>query len=77
MPFYPFFGEGSPTKIDYRKNKGYPYSNLSTGGPRSILKQDTNETPAFRVLSEGDLLVAALGDRLRHAAAPHRRRVGQ
>ena len=19
MPFYPFFGEGSPTKIDYRK----------------------------------------------------------
>ena len=32
-PFYPFSGEGSPTKIDYRK-KGYPYSNLSTGGPR-------------------------------------------
>ena len=20
MPFYPFWGEGSPTKIDYRKN---------------------------------------------------------
>ena len=33
VPFYPFLGEGSPTKIDYRK-KGYPYSNLSTGGPR-------------------------------------------
>ena len=32
VPFLtPFFGEGSPTKIDYRK--GYPYSNLSTGGP--------------------------------------------
>ena len=31
--FYPFLGEGSPTKIDYRK-KGCPYSNLSTGGPR-------------------------------------------
>ena len=29
---YPFLGEGSPTEIDYRK-KGYPYSNLSTGGP--------------------------------------------
>ena len=29
----PPFGEGSPTRIDYRK-KGYPYSNLSTGGPR-------------------------------------------
>ena len=32
VPFYPFFGEGSPTKIDYRKKgTGYPYSNLSTG----------------------------------------------
>ena len=28
-----FLGEGSPTKIDYRKS-WYPYSNLSTGGPR-------------------------------------------
>ena len=27
-----FLGEGSPTKIDYKK-KSYPYSNLSTGGP--------------------------------------------
>ena len=36
VPFLtPFFGEGSPTKIDYRRKKGkYPYSNLSTGGPR-------------------------------------------
>ena len=30
--YYLFWGEGSPTKIDYRK-KWYPYSNLSTGGP--------------------------------------------
>ena len=30
--FYLFFGEGSPTIIDYRR-KGYPYSKLSTGGP--------------------------------------------
>ena len=22
MPFYPFFGEGPPTKIDYRKKSG-------------------------------------------------------
>ena len=28
VPFYPFFGEGSPTKGDYSK-KGYPYSNFS------------------------------------------------
>ena len=28
-----FFWEGSPTKVEDRK-KGYPYSNLSTGGPR-------------------------------------------
>ena len=33
VPFLtPFFGEGSPTKIDDRK-KGSRYSNLSTGGP--------------------------------------------
>ena len=36
MPFHPFFGEGSPTRIDCRK-KGYPYCNLSTGGPRLFL----------------------------------------
>ena len=23
MPFYPFFGEGSPAKIDYREKIGY------------------------------------------------------
>ena len=28
-----FLGEGSPTKIDYRK-KGYPYSDPSTEEPR-------------------------------------------
>ena len=32
MPFFPFLGEGSPTKIDYSK-KGYSHSILSTGGP--------------------------------------------
>ena len=31
----PCFGEDSPTKVDYRKSS-YPYSNLSTGGPRYI-----------------------------------------
>ena len=31
---HPVLGEGSPTKIDYRKKQGYPYSILSTGGPR-------------------------------------------
>ena len=36
VPFYHCFGEGSPAKIDYRK--GYPYSNLSTGGPRMAFK---------------------------------------
>ena len=35
IPQCPFtlWGEGSPTKTDYRK-KGYPYSNLSTKKPR-------------------------------------------
>ena len=35
VPFYRFWGEGSPT-IYYRKKKKtswYPVSNLSTGGP--------------------------------------------
>ena len=32
MPFY-FFGGGFLYQIDHRK-KGYPYSNLSNGGPR-------------------------------------------
>ena len=37
VPFYPFVGEGSPTKIDHRKSKNkYPYSNLSTRGPSFI-----------------------------------------
>ena len=36
VPFFPclFLGEGSATKIDYRK-EGYAYSNLATGGPMS------------------------------------------
>ena len=33
VPFYPFFGGGSPTKTDYGK-KGTLIQNLSTGGPR-------------------------------------------
>ena len=28
-----FSGRGSPTKIDYGRKIGYPYFNLSTGGP--------------------------------------------
>ena len=39
---YPLFGwEGSPAKIDYRKS-GYPYSNLSTGGPSQKACASTN-----------------------------------
>ena len=30
-----FFGEGSPTKIENRKQIGHPSSNLSTGGPKA------------------------------------------
>ena len=33
----PFWGEGSLTKIDYKK--GYPFSNLSTGGPRRAVSE--------------------------------------
>ena len=33
LPFYPFWGQGSPTKIDYGKKLVPTYSNLSAGGP--------------------------------------------
>ena len=33
VPFYPFFGGGFPL-LKQTTEKGYPYSNLSTGGPR-------------------------------------------
>ena len=36
VPVSPLFGGGVPYKIDYRERKKYPYSNLSTGGPRFI-----------------------------------------
>ena len=36
VPFYPFLGEGSPTKIDCRRKKGTLI--LTTGGPRSAWK---------------------------------------
>ena len=36
VPVYAFLGEGSPTKIDYRKTSWYPYSSLSTGRPRQV-----------------------------------------
>ena len=39
VPSYLFFG-GFPTKMDYRQ-KGYPYSNLSTGGPSFAEKHGT------------------------------------
>ena len=35
VPFYPFLGDNSPTKIDKTEKRWYPYSNLSTGGPRN------------------------------------------
>ena len=48
--FTNFFGwDASPTKIDYRK-KGYPYSNLFTGGPsclRLLQKEHERTTILF------------------------------
>ena len=35
VPFYPFLG----TRIDSKNRNGYPYSNLSTGGPSSFLSR--------------------------------------
>ena len=46
VPFYLFLAEGSPTTIGYRK-KRYPYSILSTGGPR--LQRETKRTPFILV----------------------------
>ena len=49
MPFYPFLGEGSPTKIDYRK-KGALI--LSTGGPY-LLNVGSLRPYALRAFSVG------------------------
>ena len=35
VPFYPFLGKGSPANYRLQK-QGYPYSNLSTGGPSLV-----------------------------------------
>ena len=51
-PFALFWG-GCPTKIDYRKKIGYPYSNLSAGGP-SIISAGLRARPgAQQQLREG------------------------
>ena len=40
-PSLPFlWGEGSPTKVEYWKKIGYPYSILSTAGPGTLFGQD-------------------------------------
>ena len=59
VPFYPFWGEGSPTNINHRKKRKekktrYPYSDLSTGGPRWALSTQTfSGAPLYCVLFEG------------------------
>ena len=42
VPFDPFLGEGSPTKL---QKKGYPYSILSTGGPGQSDGKPANSAP--------------------------------
>ena len=50
--FTAFWGEGSPTKIGYRK-KVQPYSNLSTGGPRK--GEDASQIHRFGTVDVADL----------------------
>ena len=63
MPFYPFVGEGPPTKIDYRE-KGTLIL-ISTGGPRRVPSTHTEQTQVLQAahaalraaLPEGNALV--------------------
>ena len=41
VPFYPFLGEGSPTKLDYRRKK----KTVGTLIPPTSLLEDLNEPP--------------------------------
>ena len=41
MPFNPFFGEGSPTKIDYRKKGTLVLTSLLEDLGGSLLRQAT------------------------------------
>ena len=50
LPFL-FWGEGSP-KIDYRKKKRYPYSILSTGGPRRAAGNKKRGTATSETIPE-------------------------
>ena len=47
VPFYLFFGDGSPTNLVQKK--GYPYPNLSTGGPRRCTRLFYNYALLARV----------------------------
>ena len=62
MPFYPFLGQGSPTKIDYRKNQigyyGYGYQLILTSlledldaAALGMLQQATAEV--LKTMAEG------------------------
>ena len=58
-------GRGFPTKIDYRK-KGYPYSNLSTGGPSqgtrlNLVREIRRNTAILKVPSTGPLACFVFG----------------
>ena len=52
MPFYLFFGEGSPTKIDHGK-KLVPVFHLSTGGHR---RRSINQNPNIVPQSQAQIL---------------------
>ena len=51
VPYSPFWGEGSCTKIGYRKDIKYPYSNLSTGPNQKaqLLRQWTQSFPVLKL----------------------------
>ena len=56
MPFYPFWGEGAPTKIDKSEKVGTII--LSTGGPRQRLP-----SPQTSASGDGGPLAEALSAR--------------
>ena len=64
MPFYPFFGGGLPYQNRLQK-EGYPYSNLSTGGPS--FEHPPYPHFAFRIASKDATSAKDTGQRSRAA----------
>ena len=59
VPFYPYLGAGSPTKIHKKETSGCPSSSLSTGAPRNETKASPSPRPNCEVPESAEASAAA------------------